>query len=108
MRVRVGLIRLAMRRPPGVPDADGGPDPLADLVPQVLDPPGGLGDLELAPVHDRQARGVIPPVLQPAQSLDQYGHGLPAADVAHDSAHECVPSPGNVPWSAVHDPAQLT
>src|SRR6202000_1759938 len=47
VRVGVNLVGLAVGGPPGVADADAGPDLVADPVAQVLDPARGLGDLQL-------------------------------------------------------------
>ena len=87
VRVGVDVVRLAVGGPPGVADADGGLGPVVDQVPQVLDPARGLGDLQPVAVDDGQAGRVIAPVLQAPQALEQDRDGVPAADVADDSAH---------------------
>ena len=87
VRVGVGLRGRTVRRPPGVPDADGAGEPL------------GQGALELPhpadPPHDRGPRGaehgdaggVVAAILQARQALDQDGRCWLASDVADDSAH---------------------
>ena len=92
VRVRVDLVGLAVRGPAGVADADVGLHLVVDPVAQVLDAARGLGDLKLAPVHHRDASGVVAAVLQPVQTFQQHRHGLPAADVSDDSAHGASPS----------------
>ena len=87
MRMGVDLVRLPVGGPPGVADADRRLRPVADPLPQVLDAAGGLGDLQLVPVDDRQSGRVVAPVLQAPQSLENDRDGVPAADVSYDSAH---------------------
>ena len=93
VRMGVHLVRLTVGGPPGVADADGGPGPVADPVPEVLDPAGRLGDLEPVPVDDGQAGRVVAAVLQAPQPLEQHRDRVPAADVPHDSAHFELTSP---------------
>ena len=88
VRVRVGVVRLAVGGPAGVADADRGLGLLrVELVPQVLHAAGRLGDLQPAAVDDGDARRVVAPVLEPVQPLDKHGGRVALADVSDDSAH---------------------
>ena len=44
-------------------------------------------------LHDRHPGRVVAPVLQPAQALDDDGHGVAPADVADDAAHASASRP---------------
>ncbi len=89
VRVRVAVVGRAVRRPPGVPHPGRpGDRPRRDLLVQVLDPPGPLGDLKLAGVgDDGDARGVVAAVLEAAQALDDDVETRPRTDVPDDAAH---------------------
>ncbi len=84
-RVRVLGRRLALGRPPGVRD----PERALHLGHGPLE----HGDLALALEYlqavadDGDARGVVPPVLQPLQAVDEYGLRVPPASVANYTAH---------------------
>ena len=80
VRVRVAVGRAAVRRPPGVADADGGRRQRLvgeDLL-QVGQLAGLLRRAQLPVSDDRDACGVVAPVLQPAQALQDRRPGRPA------------------------------
>src|SRR3712207_3487279 len=58
---------------------------------QVRELPGALVPDDDPAVDERDPRGVVAPVLQPSQPVDDDPLGRPAADVPHDPAHaaEC-------------------
>ena len=60
-----------------------------ELVGEHLEPPLGLSDGQRPrlPVEHRHPGGVVPPVFQPGQSLQQNGGGLFPSDIAYNSAH---------------------
>ncbi len=92
--VGVGVGDTPVRGPAGVAHAQGpvkGGLALEALL-QVGDPAHGLADAERgvpgvdAP-EDREARGVVPPVLHPLEALDDQFPAIPVPDVRHDPAH---------------------
>ena len=90
MRVRVDERRPAVRRPPRVPDTEmAGRHPGAYLGDQLLDAGLRLGDGGggAPPVEHRNARRVVPPVLQSLQALEQDRGGLSLTEVTDDPAH---------------------
>ena len=101
VRVRVGLARPAVRGPARVRDTHG--RVLGRVVQargQVVDASRALAHEHAARVEQRDARAVVPPVFEPAQSLDQDGRGLALANVSHDSAHDLVPQRDRKPAPA--------
>ena len=84
----IALVGRAMRRPPCVRDPQ-----RADRrgrVDRRLEPRDLARDfagLESLAVHDRQAGGVVPPVLESLEPLDEQRRDDLWADVADDSAH---------------------
>jgi len=89
MRVRVGFGRPAVRGPAGVsdsrfPDRARGPE----LLHQAAELARRAVDLEAAVRQRRDARGVVPPVFEPLQALQEQGRGLLGADVSDDAAHQ--------------------
>jgi hypothetical protein len=88
MRVRIFLGRTSVGRPARVADA---------VVPvervagqhffQTRELAGASPQLDRAVAHDGDARRVIPPVLEPAESVDQNWKDLLVADVSDDPAH---------------------
>ena len=101
VRVGVGVVRLAVGGPARVADADRRLGLLrVELVPQVLDAAGRLGDLQPAAVHDGEARRVVAPVLKPVQPLDKHGGRVPPADVPHDPTHRSSVLPLPACWCA--------
>ena len=66
------------RRRTGVLEA-----PLLELV----DLADRLMDVEPAVRHQRDARGVVPTVLETPEPFEQQRDGLPPAGVAHNAAH---------------------
>ena len=85
----VHVIRLAVRRPAGVPDAERSRQQRAvfGLFDQVLQPSLRFGELQ-APVRAHaDARRVIAAVFQPRQALQQNGRSLLPADVSNDTTH---------------------
>ena len=105
MRVGVDLVRLAVRGPAGVTDAQRRLGVAPELVAQVLHPAGRLGHLETAAVHYREARRVVAAVLQPVQPLDKDRCRVPLANVANDAAHVAFSLP--LARSAIDNAPQL-
>ena len=114
VRVGVAVVRRAVGGPAGVAHAGGagqhpGRDLGRDLLVQVLDPARLLGDLQPGVADDRDAGGVVPAVLQPAQTLDDDVQRRARPDVTHDAAHGQQPNRGWTdcrsatasPWSGV-------
>ena len=90
IHVRVGIdrVRLAVRSPAGVADAQhvGVLGPVEDLF-QGADPAAGLLDADAAVPEQRDARGVIAPVLEPLEALDQDRlSGLPS-QISNNTTH---------------------
>ena len=85
MRVGVYLIRFAVSRPPGVTDT-GRPFKAGGFLLQLTYLAGVL-------IHrnaigaDRYTAGVIAPVLQPEQAVEQDRLGLPVANITNNTAH---------------------
>ena len=78
-----------MGGPAGVADAHraGQLFPLVQDALQHGQPPLGLYHMEAALVVHRHPGGVIPPVFQLAQALQQHGRRLFLSDISHDSTH---------------------
>jgi hypothetical protein len=91
VRMRVPVVRRAVRRPAGVADARAtvGHRVGLEVVEQHLQLAGALagGDRAIRTEHG-DARGVVAAVLEALQSAEQHLETLVAADVSHDSAHE--------------------
>ncbi len=90
-RVHVGMgvdvARLAVRRPPRVTDADGAVEGVAfEQRPEPGDLPLRLPNVD-ATVGHGDPGGVVAPVLESTQPVEDEGRGLPWADISHDSAH---------------------
>ena len=99
VRVGIPVVRGAVGGPARVPHAGRAGDGAAgELLVEVLDSPGFLGDLQRAvAADDRDARRVVPPVFQPAQPLDDDVKCLPGTDVTHDAAHPSQPTGADQP-----------
>ena len=89
MRVSVALRRLAVGRPTGVSDTDAALQrPVAQDALQVAELPEGLPHHDLALIEDGDAGGVVAPVFETPQAVEENVHGaMLAPDVADDSAH---------------------
>ena len=92
----VDVVRLAVRGPAGVPQADAALDgPAAlDQVAQHLQ--AALGFLHLQHVlrrNDGNARRVVPAIFQPCQPVQQDGRGLFCANITNNTAHKLKGSP---------------
>jgi len=93
VRVRVGVGRAAVRRPAGVADRHGRRrQRVVGQVPiQVGDPARPLAPLDV-PVHgDRDARGVVPAVLHPAEPAHHDLQPLALTQISDDSTHSLKP-----------------
>src|SRR5580765_4176470 len=88
MRMRVLFGRPTVRRPSRVAEAVGAVDGIPGQ--DVLEPgelPRAAADVDLPVVDDRDARGVIAAILEPAKPFDDDGDRWPGPDVSDDSAH---------------------
>ena len=109
--VGVPLGGLAMGGPAGVGDAEfAGQGVLVHGLGQALDLAEGADAAKLARGgQDRHAGGVVAPVFQPAQSLQENGRYVPLSNAAHYATHGCCPLgpdylgflTGRVQWSMV-------
>ena len=107
--VRVAVGRRAVRGPAGVADAgrDGRERRVGDGLLEVGELAGALVGDDRPGVDERDPRGVVSPVLQPAEPLDDDALGRPGPHISHDSAHEggvyrqaaAHPRPAAVPQS---------
>jgi hypothetical protein len=77
VRMGVDLVRLTVRGPPGVADADRGlrtrgsaARPVLNPVPEILDAACRLGHLQAVAVDDGQPGRVVAPVLEAPESLE--------------------------------------
>ena len=79
----------AVGRPPGVADADRGRRErlVGEHLLQVGQLAGLLRRAQLAVGDDRDPRGVVAPVLEPAQPVQDDVPGVLRTDVTHDAAH---------------------
>ncbi len=92
MRVGVLLRGRAVRGPARVPDAVRAVHGIeANLLFQISQLAGGPANVQLAIVHDGQARRVVPAVLQPLQAFQQHGHYTFVSDVTDNSRHKLLP-----------------
>ena len=89
VRVRICVVWFAMRGPAGVRDPDGARNVLAlGGALQVGDFAFGFEYIQRSVfVYQRDARTVISPVFQSAQTLDQHRIGRPVTEVTYNSAH---------------------
>ena len=94
VRVGVALARHAVRGPAGVRDAKPAVRRVGvERVLQLADLADRAQALDVArAVQHRDARGVVAPVLEPAQPLDQDRDDVTVGDRSDDSAHGGVPS----------------
>ena len=94
--VGVDVAGSAVGGPARVPHAGGAVQVRApvELIRQHLEPSLGLVDSQRVrrPVEHRHPGGVIPPVLQAGQALQQDGSGLLLPDIAYNSTHILVSS----------------
>ena len=93
LRVGVGVVGLAVGGPAGMADADNAGHGLA-LVRQVgqrLQTALGLLHTQTVRTAHGHTGGVIAPVFQPAQSLQQQRRGLLRSYISYDSTHSVVP-----------------
>ena len=88
VRMRIGIRRPAVSRPPGVADAQGAVGPVGrDQRLEVGDLAGRLPDVQ-RPFGDGGDPGrVVSPVLQPTKAGKDEGHRVAMADIADDSTH---------------------
>ena len=89
VRVGVAVVGRAVGCPPSVPDAGRPVDrAVAELLLEILDPPGLLGDLQRAvAVDDGDTRGVVAAVFEQPQAVEDDLQRVAGSDVADDSAH---------------------
>src|SRR5438874_2406884 len=88
MRMGVVLVRLSVRGPARVAHAERPFEVmLAELRLEVGKLPLGAHDVDAFAVDDRNARTVVPAILELLQPADQNGNDVTVAYVAHDSAH---------------------
>ena len=93
MGVGVDVVGLAVGGPAGVADAQGAGQ-IRAVMGQVLQHlQAALGLLHLHPLRAAHgdACGVIAPVFQPLQSVQQNGRGLLLAYISYDSTHIIFP-----------------
>ena len=89
VRVRVRLGGRTVSRPAGVRYAGRtGHGPLQDGPIESLDPPGHAPDLESVSILDRQSGGVVAPIFESFQSLEEYRSCFAGSDVRDDSTHD--------------------
>jgi len=86
--------RRAVRGPAGVRDAGAAADLLGLHLLHQLGHPGRAARPLQAAGMDRHAAGVIAPVLEPLQALNQNRNDVAPGDARHDAAHENSPSTG--------------
>ncbi len=94
VRVRVDVVGRAVGGPPGVPDPGRRLHQrgVRDRLLQVGELAGPLVRVDPPVGHEGDARGVVAPVLEAAQPLDDDTLRLLVSDIAHDSAHGRHPS----------------
>ena len=91
VRVRVGIVGLAVGGPARVGDADlAGRFVLLQQIRERLDAALALAGLDQAAVDGGQPGGVVAAVFEPPQAVEEDGGRGGLADVADDSAHKCV------------------
>ena len=77
-----------MSCPPGVPEPDRPVDrPILDQLGQASYPAGALPDLQRTIRDQRDAGGIVSPVLQPAEAVKQDWCRIGLPHVTNDSAH---------------------
>jgi hypothetical protein len=85
----VDVVRAAVSGPSGVPQTESATWQRVlsqDLI-QVCDLAGLLGEVDGSIRHDGDPRGVVPPILQPPQTLHYHIYGGLRPDIANNSAH---------------------
>ena len=88
MGMGIGLGRPAVRRPAGVADPDRAGQRRASQQALEIDQLALCAAAVDAAVHQgRHAGGVVPPVLQPLQSIDQQRRGRGPTENSDDPAH---------------------
>ena len=92
MRMRIDLVRQAVRRPAGMANALGGlmkyiQFRCIDLFAQRLDFTGVLHHPDLSIIQTGHAGRIIAPILHPAQAIHQNFRSIPFSKVAYDSTH---------------------
>ena len=93
VRVRVQVVRLAVGGPTGVGDAGGGRASFRQGLRQARDPSCPLHDIQTVLALQREAGGVVAPVLQLSQPLQQDGLCLLLAGDRDDSTHVLLSYP---------------
>src|SRR5690606_10888774 len=90
VRVRIHLRRRAVRRPPGVGDADRAVRlaPVRKTLLELRDLSDRLADVELPVLEHTDPRRVVPPVLESAEPLDQQWRSRALTDVADNATHD--------------------
>src|SRR5690606_497700 len=98
MRMRVVLGWSPVRRPACMPDARHALEGLAlEARFEILELALGTAPLKVAVLHGGHAGGVVTPIFQPLQRVDQMtGNGL-ATENSDYSAHYDVPNPHPYP-----------
>ncbi len=88
VRVSIVVGRRAVRRPARVAEADAALCRIGlELLDQLVDAAGRLGDFEFAVVDRDDTAAVVAAVFQPAESFDEKVDRLIGADVSDDAAH---------------------
>jgi len=91
IEVRVGIFvgHLPVGRPPGVSDAGGSVGWFAlNQLRQARDAARALAQLHHTVFHRRDARGVVPAIFQPAQTVQQDRSRFCIADISDYPAHK--------------------
>src|SRR5690606_11182025 len=98
VRVGVRLRGAPVGRPARVPEPHAtGQLTSLDGLGEVVELAHGARDAQALPVVDDDARGVVPAVLEPLETVEQHGGDPTLTDVANDSAHGdlgCRATPG--------------
>src|SRR5260221_4969751 len=91
MWMGVHLARTAMRRPPCVPDP-GGAEELArvDGAHEIVELSDRPDDLHCRPIVHREARRVVPPILDLSKAIEHDGSGGRGPDVSNGATHGCL------------------
>ena len=89
VRVGICVVRLAVGGPAGMADAEraGQKRAIFGFCDQILEPSLGLFDLQNAVLLHADACGVIAPVFQARQTLQQDGRSLLGSYVSYDTTH---------------------
>ena len=109
MGMGIHVVGLPVGGPAGMADADAPLQRAAVLRqrPKRLEPPLALAHLQTPArrIH-REAGGVIPPVFQPLQSVQQNGRSLFRARISNNTAHKKSPSDFGTFFQSRHSGAQ--